>query len=356
LSGVVLAATLGGWTLEQPLWLVAAAVLTTWTVLVAARRPPRVIAWSAWDEAAATSGLRRDWSRGLALALRGGALLLLGLVLAGPVLEDRGPPPIGEGLDIVLVVDASGSMRALDADLDGEWRTRLDLARRVVERFAMDRVAEGDRVALVVFGETAFTQCPLTSDGQLLRGALRRVEAGMAGEATALGDALALAVKRATGGSEPGAATTGIGPTAGRVVVLLTDGRSNAGVVPPDVAAQLARARGVRVHTVGIGSEGDVAMAAPPGATGRGLRFERHDLDADTLAAIADATGGHFFRARSGGDLGTVYEAIDGLERVPRSLPARRRRQPRPEPALALAGALVALEIATARGWLRRIP
>jgi Ca-activated chloride channel family protein len=270
-------------------------------------------------------------------------------------------------------------MQALDAEVAGRWQTRLELGRRVVARFAERRVAEGDRVALVVFGEQAFTQCPLSSDGRLLAAALDRVTPGMAGGATALGDALALAVKRAAASgarsepeaseehrdvarSEPEAseehggetAQAGAAPqeaAAGRLVVLLTDGRSNAGAVPPDVAAALARARGVRVHTVGIGGTGEVAMQS-----GRGLRFERHDLDADTLAAIAAATGGRFFAARSAGDLEAVYEAIDKLERVPRRPPPRRHRSAHAEPFLAGAALLVALELAGTRGLARRIP
>ena len=334
---------------ERPALLVvglAIAALVTW---LAARRAPPALAWPAFEEARAAGARRFEGSRWLALAARGGALALLAVALAGPVREHRAPPPPGEGLDLVLVLDTSDSMQALDAEVDGAWRTRLELAREVVARFAERRVAAGDRVALVVFGEHAFTQCPLASDGHLLAAALDRVVPGMAGSATALGDALALAVKRV------GAGSTASGPVAGRLVVLLTDGRSNAGAVPPDVATSLARARGVRVHTVGIGGSGEVAMQRPAGG-GRGLHFERHDLDADTLGAIAAATGGRFFAARSSADLGAVYDAIDALERVPRRAPPRRHRTEHPEPFLAGAALLLAVEVAAARGVARRIP
>ncbi|MDJ0867541.1 MAG: VWA domain-containing protein [Myxococcota bacterium] len=338
---------------ERPVLALPLVALVLVGLWLAARRRPAALPWPAWVEARAAGARRRDPGRVLGLLARGAALLALGAVLAGPVAERRTAPPPGEGLDLVLVVDASGSMRALDAEVEGEWRTRLDLARAVVARFALQRLAEGDRVGLVVFGETAFTQCPLTSDGRLLAGSLERVRPGVAGEATALGDALALAVKRAAG-AERGADATA--PIAGRVVVLLTDGRSNAGAVPPDVATGIARARGVRVHTVGIGTGGEVAMQQPEGAARRGLQFERHDLDAPTLEAIAAATGGSYFAARSSADLESVYAAIDALERVARPAPPRRRSTPRPEPFLALAGVLVALEAASGRGLLRRIP
>ena len=169
----------------------------------------------------------------------------------------------------------------------------------------------------------------------------------MAGQATALGDALALAVKRVS--------PDGVG--AGRVVVLLTDGRSNAGVIPTDVAIGLARARGIRVHTVGIGSEGEVPIAVSEGQAGQALRFERHDLDAETLAGISNATGGHSFAARNASDLEAVYREIDALERVPlRERGEERPRQPIPEPFLALAGGLLLAEIASARVLRRRLP
>jgi Ca-activated chloride channel family protein len=338
--------------LESPGWLALALALAALGLVLALRRGPDAIPWSAWPEATEAGAHRHDPARVLGLAARALAITLLGVALAGPVTEHRAPPPPGEGLDVLLVVDTSDSMRALDAQAGGEWRTRLALAREVVARFARERAVEGDRVGLVVFGETAFTQCPLTGDGRLLAAALERIQAGMAGGSTALGDALALAVKRVT----PAGVDRARGaPAAGRVIVLLTDGRSNAGSVPPDVATALAVARGVRVHTVGIGSRGEVAMEGEGGA-GRGLRFERHDLDAATLAAIAGATGGRAFQARSQADLEAVYAEIDSLERVARRPPPRVRRTAHPEPWLAAAGLLVAGELAFGRGLLRRIP
>jgi Ca-activated chloride channel family protein len=339
--------------LTQPGWFVAAlfaAVVATW---LAWRARPPAVGWPGEPEARAARARRGDPLRGLALGLRGAALAALAAVLAGPVGVHRAPPEPGFGLDLVLVVDASGSMRALDAELGGEWHTRLDLARQVVARFARQRAAEGDRVALVVLGETAFTQCPLTSDGGLLAAALERVEAGMAGEATALGDALALAVKRARAAAASGDLTLG------HVAVLLSDGRHNAGTLSVEAATALAAAEGLRVHTVAIGSQGEevpMASAAGSGVGGRGLRFERHDVDFATLERIAAATGGRFFPARSASDLDAVYAEIDALERVGRPRPARLRQTDRPEPLLALAGGLLLGEIALARVARRRLP
>ncbi len=348
-----IAALLGVDAFERPALLVAALLAAFVSAFLAARREAPALPWPAWPELVAAGARRRDFGRSAALAARTFALILLGVAIAGPVREHRAPPPPGEGFDLVLVLDTSASMQALDAEVAGTWRTRLDLARAVVARFAERRIAVGDRVGLVVFGETAFTLCPLSGDGRLLAAALARVTPGMAGSATAVGDALALAVKRAQPQTERAAATA---PVAGRLVVLLTDGRSNAGAIPPDIAAGLARARGVRVHTVGVGSAGEVAMESDAVGGARGLRFERHDLDDATLGAIAAATGGRFFAAQSSADLDAVYAAIDAQERVPRRAPPRRHRTAHPEPFLAGAMLLVAFELATLRGLTRRIP
>jgi Ca-activated chloride channel family protein len=336
--------------LSRPEALPVSLLLAAVALLLAARRRPERLGWGAPQQAAAAGARRRDPLRGLCLALRGGALAALALVLAGPVGVHRAPPQPGLGLDLVLVLDASGSMRALDARGPDGWRTRLDLAREVVGRFAARRAAEGDRVALVVFGESAFTLCPLTSDAALLEAALSRVEPGMAGEATALGDALGLAVKRA-------AAAGGDAGAAGRVAVLLSDGRHNAGALSMEVATALAAAEGLRVHAVAIGSaEGPVAMRPPAAGAGRGLRFERHEVDPATLRNVSLATGGRFFRARRSGDLEAVYAAIDSLERLERPLPSRLRHTERPQPLLALAGGLLLGEVTLARVLRRRLP
>ena len=351
----------GAFSLARPAVAAAFALAAALWLLWSWRRPRVALAFPALAEAREAGALRRDPVALLAGVLRAGALALLALVLAGPLREGEHPPELRPGLDLVLAVDTSGSMRALDAEVAGEWRRRLDLAREVVSRFAAERASAGDRVGVVVFGDTAFTLCPLTSDAGLVAAALDRIEAGMAGESTALGDALALSVKRASGGSalEPDAALDPLAeargePLEGRLVVLLTDGRSNAGTVPVDVAAALARATGTRVHTVGIGTRGEVAMASRGGR--RALRFERHDLDMETLASVAATSNGRTFEAHTSGDLAAVYAEIDALERVERERPAPPAGSARPEPFLAGAGGLLLLEIALVRLALRRLP
>lgn len=340
--------------LESPGRLPWLLLLTFVCATVAMRRRPAALPWPAMSEVRRAGGRRTEVMPLVAGLFRLAALLLLALVAARPVAVDESPPEPGRGLDLILVLDTSASMRALDtsagtlgaADVhDAFSQTRLDLAKRVVSRFATSRVAEGDRVGLVVFGSSAFTLCPLTSDGALLADALDRVGVGIAGDATALGDALALAVKRAPD------SPTGLG----RVIVLLTDGRSNAGRIPVEVAIDLARGATLRVHTVGIGTGGaEVPIATRAGRGDQALRFERHDTDPETLERIAEATGGRSFTATRPDDLEAIYREIDSLERIERALPPRRRQTLYAEPLLAGAGGLIGLEIVLAQILRRR--
>ena len=343
---------------ERLPWLLLIAAGSLW---LAARRTPPALHWPG----AAQLGPGRRRTRGpaevFALGARGLALAFLALALCAPVAIRALPPEAGPGLDLMLVLDASESMGALDARVgagvpstdaersdaetpgEGVQRIRrIDLARSVVGRFAAQRIREGDRIGLVVFGEHAFTQCPLTHDGRLLEAALARIDVGIAGDATALGDALALAVRRTLRGDGE----------AGQAIVLLTDGRSNAGRIPVSVALELARSAGVRVHSVAIGSD----AVEVPLESGLEERSGRHRPERGALARIARDTGGAFFIATAEADLARVYAAIDSLERAPRPRPARRLAQARSEGLLAAAGALLAAEIGLLRVLRRRIP
>jgi len=329
---------------EHPEWLFGLLPLAL-VPLGLALRPRPAIPWPAWREAVLAGAFSREAGPVLIALLRSLALVGIALVLAGPRSVRELPPEPGLGLDLILVLDTSRSMASIEtmhAGSAAQQRTRLDLAREAVARFASTRLFAGDRVGLVVFGDTAFTQCPPTHDGALLAGALARVDVGIAGDATALGDALALAVKRAT---HPEAARE-------RAIVLLTDGRSNAGVVPVGVATALAVGESVRVHTVAIG-RGGAPVAVE---TAAGLRLEQHEPDPETLRRIAERTGGRAFAVRGPTDLLAVYSAIDALERGERPLPTRFLERTRPEPLLAAAGGLLAGEILLGRILFRRLP
>jgi Ca-activated chloride channel family protein len=235
-------------------------------------------------------------------------------------------------------------MNALDATLKGRRVTRLDLAKRVVADFVRSR--HGDRIGLVVFGENAFTQCPLTADRRLLLDAIERVQVGLAGDATALGEAVGLGVRRLLRASAEGEAA--------RVLLLLTDGRHNAGPLAPETAAEIARLSAIRIHAVGIGTTGSVPFARS--GPGEPLRFERVDLDEETLRAVARITGGRFFHARRPEDLGAVAAAIDRLEIRPKPAETHYRRVSLVPNALLAAFVLLLLESAVTHGLLRRLP
>ncbi len=329
---------------ERLPWLLGLTALCLWW---AARRPQPALLWPAASQLPARGAGSRRAARWLPLASRAVALGLLALALCDPVALRTLPPESGPGLDVLLVLDASGSMASVDARGTADQPLqRIDVARAAVGRFAAHRIDEGDRVGLVVFGAHAFTQCPLTHDAALLGDALGRVEVGVAGDATALGDALALAVRRVerAGGGE------------GQAVVLLTDGQSNAGDVPVSVALELARAAAVRVYTVAIGRAGNADLRAAVQRAGHGDADAAPPPAREALAELARATGGVAFDATGERDLAAVYAAIDALERAPRPRPARTLDRPSSEALLLGAGLLIFTELGLLRILRRRLP
>jgi len=243
--------------------------------------------------------------------------------------------PPQSGRDLMLAVDLSGSMGEEDMALGGQAVDRLTAAKAVLADF-LDRRA-GDRVGLLVFGDKAYVLTPLTADLDSVRTQLGDSVVGLAGRATAIGDAIGLAVKRLRAQ-----------PARQRVLVLLTDGVSNAGMLEPLKAAELARDEGVRIHTIAFGGEGEgmsvfgIPLHMPGG---------EEDVDFTTLQRIADLTGGKAFRARDTEQLAGIYAEIDRLEPVQRagqSVRPRLERYPWPL-AAALACGLFAF------AWPRRM-
>ncbi len=200
-----------------------------------------------------------------------------------------------EGRDLMLALDLSGSMARDDFTYRGRPVDRFAVVRAVAQDFVARR--EGDRVGLVLFGTRAYLQAPLTFDRETVIELLGESEVGLAGEETAIGDAIALAVKHLRRR-----------PADERVLVLLSDGASNAGVHDPLDAAEVAAREGVRIYTIGVGA-GPSTLRTPLGALLTG-----DDLDEKTLASIAKTTGGAYFRARDTQGLVDVYRQIDQLE------------------------------------------
>jgi len=209
------------------------------------------------------------------------------------------PPQAGR--DLMLAVDLSGSMSEEDMQLGGNIVDRLTAAKAVLADFLDRRL--GDRVGLLVFGQRAYALTPLTLDRDSVRDQLADSVIGLAGRETAIGDAIGLAVKRLR-----------TQPSDQRVLILLTDGVNTAGVLDPRKAAELAKSERVRVHTIAFGGEGGVSVF--------GFRLPmpggQDEIDEPTLQAIADETGGRFFRARDTESLAGIYAEIDRLEPIQR--------------------------------------
>jgi Ca-activated chloride channel family protein len=198
------------------------------------------------------------------------------------------------GRDLMLAVDISGSMREQDMVIGGRVVDRLTAVKAVAGDFIERR--EGDRIGLILFGQQAYLQTPLTFDRDTARTLLFEAAVGLAGRETAIGDAIGIAVKRLRDAD-----------TDERVLILLTDGANTAGTIGPQKAAELAAQAGVRIHTIGVGGDPRSAF---------GLTLGRNPLDESTLQAIARTTGGRYFRARDVDDLQAIYAMLDELEPV----------------------------------------
>ena len=230
------------------------------------------------------------------------AWLLLVLASARPeFIGDELDVPVS-GRNLMLAVDLSGSMDAKDFELAGRRVDRLTATKAVASDFIGRR--EGDRIGLILFGERAYLQVPLTLDRETVRTLLLEAFIGLAGEKTAIGDAITLAVKRIHDQGGAGAE---------QILVLLTDGANTAGAVDPVKAAELAQQIGLRIYTIGIGAEQMVVSSI----TGGMRRVNPSaDLDEETLTEIAELTGGRYFRAKDTAALQDIYRLLDEMEPV----------------------------------------
>jgi len=243
-------------------------------------------------------GMRRHILAGV----RAACLILLVLTAARPQLYNVSREIRSPGVDIVMCLDTSGSMQAMDFKLDDKPVSRLTAVKKVVSDFIKKR--ESDRIGLVVFGEQAFTQAPLTLDKGLLLGLVEKMTIGMAGDRTAIGSALAIGGKRLMDLKAPS-----------KILILLTDGRHNAGDLTPEQAAEAVHAMGIKIYTIGVGGRG----AAPfPVQSFFGTRLVKRqlDLDEDTLKKIAVIGGGKYFRATDTASLEEIYSIIDRSEKT----------------------------------------
>ncbi len=221
------------------------------------------------------------------------------IALAGPRWVGQPRTLSHDSYNIMLALDVSPSMGINDMQMNQRRVTRLSAVKRAARQFVLDRV--GDKIGLILFGERAYLLTPLTFDRQTVLMRLDDASVGLAGKSTSLGDALGLAIKRLEHV-----------PAKGRMVILLTDGVSNSGVLSPLKAAELAKMDKIKVYTIGLHSEID-----PNSFSGLFLSTNgTADLDEDTLRQVAKMTGGQYFRASNLSSLQRIYQSIDKMARV----------------------------------------
>lgn len=272
---------------------------------------PLLIGWDLWrtkrrtglqysNVSAARGAPPNLWTRvrWLPRALRLGGLALIVLALARPQERDENRQVFAEGVDIIMVLDTSTSMRAQDFKPN-----RFEAAREVGSEFIGGRTS--DRVGLVVFAAKAFTQAPLTLDYSFLQQMLQDVELGLIEDGTAIGTAIAMSTNRLKDSEAKS-----------KVIILLTDGQNNRGEVDPVTAAEVAKTLGVRVYAIGVGTHGEAPVVIDHPLLGRQRRMMPVEIDEDMLRTVAATTGGKYFRATNKRALRSIYEEIGDLEKT----------------------------------------
>jgi Ca-activated chloride channel homolog len=281
----------------EVLFLLLLVPLLAWWSLRPGRE--RSVAYSSLDLLLGAGLGASAWKRYGKLALRLLALSLVIFALARPQTGRSKHTEYAEAVDIMLVLDTSGSMQAQDF----EPKNRLFVAKEVIKEFIAKRTT--DRIGLVVFAADAVTQCPLTLDYGLLTKLVEQVDFGMLDDGTAIGMGLASACNRMQASEAKS-----------KVIVLLTDGQNNAGMVDPATAARVAESLGIKVYTIGVGTRGRAPIPIDDPVFGRRLISVDVDIDEVTLKKIADLTGGEYFRATDRQELEQIYAKIDQLERT----------------------------------------
>ncbi|MFH1094111.1 MAG: VWA domain-containing protein [Candidatus Omnitrophota bacterium] len=273
-------------------------------------------------------------------------MIILALFIAAlarpqvPISQER---VFKEGVDIVLSLDTSTSMQALDFTIKGKRYNRLHVVKQVVERFIEQRV--NDRIGMVAFAGRPYVVCPLTLDHSWLLANLDRVDIGMVEDGTAVGSSIAAALNRLKSSQ----AKT-------KIIILLTDGRNNAGKISPLSAAEAARALGVKIYTIGAGSIGQVPYPVKDAFGRDRIQYVEVDMDESSLAKIAEITSGQYFRATDTASLQKIYETIDALETTPFKQPVYMRYEEKFSVFLLCAFILLLIEQVLANTVLRKIP
>ncbi|MBA3462861.1 MAG: VWA domain-containing protein [Deltaproteobacteria bacterium] len=325
----------------QLLWLLA---LLPVVALLRSRRGARAAVGYASTDALRAIGRTTRSRIGMLLPyLRLPAAALMIVALARPQSSQASTSVKASGVDIMLALDVSGSMGALDLTLDGEPADRLAVTKSVVSKFIDQR--PNDRMGLIAFAGGPYLVSPLTLDHDWVDRNLARVQLGTLEDGTAIGSGLSAAVNRLRSSD----AHT-------KIVVLLTDGVNNAGKVQPALAAEAAAALGIKVYTIGVGTPGKAPMPVTDENGRRRIVMAETDVDEKTLQEIATKTGGEFFRATDTASLEAIYAQIDALEKTTREVSRYERHDEKFIWALLPALALIAAELLLSSTVLRRVP
>jgi Ca-activated chloride channel family protein len=290
--------SLAGLGFATPWALLLLLLLPAWWLWRRRHRPPAIV-FSRADVLARGPRSGRAITRAL-FVLRN--LMLAGLIvaLARPRTGASAENITSQGINIVLAIDLSSSMLSEDF----QPQNRLEVAKDKVKQFVLGR--RSDRIGLVAFAAEALTQVPLTVDYPVVLAAVDNLQSGQLEDGTAIGTAIATAANRLRNA-----------PGVSRVIILLTDGVNNRGAIDPRTAAQAAAAFGVKIYTIGVGSEGMAPVPVGRGITGLRYEYRPVEIDEALLRDVARTTGGRYFRAVDAAALQRIYEQIDQLEREP---------------------------------------
>ncbi len=286
-------------TFAQPYWLLLLALIPVFIFFYITRRNRQQaglqLSSTAWLKSNPVKTLRQRLIF-LPFSLRMLVFAFLVIVMARPQSSLQRKKVNIEGIDIIMALDVSGSMRAMDLKPN-----RLDAAKKVAQTFIDGR--QNDRIGLVIFSGEAFTQCPLTTDHKVLKDLFKPIHSGMIEDGTAIGDGLATAINRIKDSK-----------AISRVIILLTDGVQNRGSISPVSAAEIAKSYGIRIYTIGVGTKGTAPMPMQT-AYGEQVVNVPVEIDEKILKEVAQATDGKYFRATSNKSLKKVYKEIDQLEK-----------------------------------------
>jgi len=326
---------------HNPWWLLGLLILPYlgWDYV---RRTQRRAASIRFPSLAVVKRLPKGWAyraRHVLFGLRVVALALLLIAMARPQLGEALEDVSTQGVDIMLVLDVSSSMKTMDF----KPKNRLYVAKKVIEDFILGR--KHDRVGLVVFSGRSYTQCPLTIDYNVLVQLLRQVEIGRVEDGTAIGTGLLNGTNRLRQSVAKS-----------KVLILLTDGENNAGEVDPVTAAKAAAALGIKIYTIGVGKEGEQPMEVDDPFFGKRIVAVPTKIDEPMLKQIAALSGGKYYRAQDSKALNDIYQTIDKLEKTEIKTTSYMRYHEIFPPLALLALGLIVIEMLLTHTRFRKLP